>query len=107
MSDVAESARRLLHGHTGQVAQWPGLAAVGGILLAPPITFVYVNMGFIGQKAFPAAVIGGFGSLPGAIAGEDTKRMQSARDDPALFEKVCEVGVRNSMHADAKTYGIP
>ncbi|OJV60236.1 MAG: branched-chain amino acid ABC transporter permease [Burkholderiales bacterium 68-10] len=44
------------------------LAAIGGILLAP-ITFVYVNMGFIGLKAFPAAVIGGFGSLPGAIVG--------------------------------------
>ena len=28
-----------------------------------------MNMGFIGLKAFPAAVIGGFGSIPGAIAG--------------------------------------
>jgi branched-chain amino acid transport system permease protein len=44
------------------------VAAVAGILLAP-ITFVHVNMGFIGLKAFPAAVIGGFGSLPGAIVG--------------------------------------
>ncbi len=44
------------------------LAAISGILLAP-ITFVYVNMGFIGLKAFPAAVIGGFGGLPGAIVG--------------------------------------
>jgi branched-chain amino acid transport system permease protein len=26
-------------------------------------------MGFIGLKAFPAAVVGGFGSIPGAIAG--------------------------------------
>ena len=26
-------------------------------------------MGFIGLKAFPAAVIGGFGSLPGAVIG--------------------------------------
>ena len=26
-------------------------------------------MGFIGIKAFPAAVLGGFGSLPGAIVG--------------------------------------
>ena len=34
-----------------------------------PITFVHVNMGFIGLKAFPAAVVGGFGSLPGAIVG--------------------------------------
>ena len=45
-----------------------GVAAVAGILLAP-ITFVHVNMGFIGLKAFPAAVIGGFESLPGAIIG--------------------------------------
>jgi len=34
-----------------------------------PITFVHANMGFIGLKAFPAAVVGGFGSLPGAIVG--------------------------------------
>jgi branched-chain amino acid transport system permease protein len=27
------------------------------------------NMGFIGLKAFPAAVVGGFGSIPGAIVG--------------------------------------
>jgi branched-chain amino acid transport system permease protein len=44
------------------------VAAVAGVLLAP-ITFVHANMGFIGLKAFPAAVIGGFGSLPGAILG--------------------------------------
>ncbi len=44
------------------------VAAIAGLLLAP-ITFVHANMGFIGLKAFPAAVVGGFGSLPGAIAG--------------------------------------
>lgn len=44
------------------------VAALAGILLAP-ITFVHSNMGFIGMKAFPAAVVGGFGSIPGAIAG--------------------------------------
>ena len=44
------------------------VAAIAGILLAP-ITFVHVNMGFLGLKAFPAAVVGGFGSLPGAIVG--------------------------------------
>ncbi|MFZ2653197.1 MAG: branched-chain amino acid ABC transporter permease [Burkholderiaceae bacterium] len=44
------------------------VAAVAGLLLAP-ITFVHSNMGFIGLKAFPAAVVGGFGSLPGAIVG--------------------------------------
>jgi branched-chain amino acid transport system permease protein len=44
------------------------VAAVAGLLLAP-ITFVHANMGLIGLKAFPAAVVGGFGSLPGAIVG--------------------------------------
>ena len=44
------------------------VAAIAGLLLAP-ITFVYANMGLIGLKAFPAAVVGGFGSLPGAIVG--------------------------------------
>ena len=44
------------------------VAAFAGILLAP-MTFVHANMGFIGLKAFPAAVVGGFGSIPGAIAG--------------------------------------
>jgi branched-chain amino acid transport system permease protein len=44
------------------------VSAIAGLLLAP-ITFVHANMGFIGLKAFPAAVVGGFGSLPGAIVG--------------------------------------
>jgi len=44
------------------------VAAIAGLLLAP-ITFVHANMGIIGLKAFPAAVVGGFGSLPGAIVG--------------------------------------
>ncbi len=44
------------------------VAAVAGLLLAP-ITFMHANMGLIGLKAFPAAVVGGFSSLPGAILG--------------------------------------
>ena len=44
------------------------VAAIAGLLLAP-VTFVHANMGLIGLKAFPAAVVGGFGSLPGAIVG--------------------------------------
>lgn len=44
------------------------VAAAAGLLLAP-ITFVHANMGFIGLKAFPAAIVGGFSSLPGAIVG--------------------------------------
>ena len=45
-----------------------GVATIAGILLAPA-TFVHSNMGFIGLKAFPAAVVGGFGSVPGSIVG--------------------------------------
>lgn len=45
-----------------------GVAAFAGVLLAP-VTFVHSNMGFIGLKAFPAAVVGGFGSVPGSIVG--------------------------------------
>jgi len=44
------------------------VAALAGVLLAP-MAFVHVNMGYIGLKAFPAAVLGGFGSLPGAVIG--------------------------------------
>lgn len=44
------------------------LATIAGILMAP-ILFLSTNMGFIGFKAFPAAILGGFGSVPGAIVG--------------------------------------
>jgi len=44
------------------------VATVGGILLAPK-TLLDTNIGFIGLKAFPAAVLGGFGSVRGAIVG--------------------------------------
>ncbi len=45
-----------------------GLGGFAGVLLSP-ITFVHMNMGYIGLKAMPAAVLGGFYSIPGAIAG--------------------------------------
>ena len=44
------------------------ITAVAGLLLAP-IAFIHVNMGVLGLKAIPAAIIGGFASLPGAIVG--------------------------------------
>jgi branched-chain amino acid transport system permease protein len=45
------------------------LAAAAGMLVAP-INYIQVLMGIgILIKAFAAAVIGGFGSLPGAILG--------------------------------------
>jgi branched-chain amino acid transport system permease protein len=45
-----------------------GVACFAGILLAP-IAFIHSNLGFLGLKAFPAAVLGGFGSIPGALVG--------------------------------------
>lgn len=45
-----------------------GVATFAAVLLAPT-HFVHTNMGLIGLKAFPAAVVGGFGSIPGAIVG--------------------------------------
>ncbi|HMN50534.1 MAG TPA: branched-chain amino acid ABC transporter permease [Xanthobacteraceae bacterium] len=45
-----------------------GVAAVAGILLAP-VVLIDVNIGLIGLKAFAAAVLGGFGSIPGAVVG--------------------------------------
>lgn len=44
------------------------ITAVAGLLLAP-IAFIHVNMGVLGLKAIPAAIIGGFSSLPGAVVG--------------------------------------
>jgi branched-chain amino acid transport system permease protein len=44
------------------------VAGFAGVLLAP-IAFIHTNVGFLGLKAFPAAVLGGFGSLPGALVG--------------------------------------
>ena len=44
------------------------ISAVAGILIAP-VSLISPLMGFIGIKAFAAAIVGGFGSLPGAIIG--------------------------------------
>jgi branched-chain amino acid transport system permease protein len=44
------------------------IAAIAGILVAP-VNLIEPVMGFIGVKAFAAAIVGGFGSLPGAIVG--------------------------------------
>ena len=54
---------------SGQPAsgQWPVIAA--GILLAP-VTLIDINMGLaVALKSFAAAVLGGFGSIPGALVG--------------------------------------
>ena len=46
-----------------------GTATAAGVLLAP-VTLIDINMGLaVALKAFAAAVLGGFGSIPGALAG--------------------------------------
>jgi branched-chain amino acid transport system permease protein len=45
-----------------------GVAAFAGVLLAP-VSLIDANLGFIGLKAFAAAVLGGFGSIVGALVG--------------------------------------
>ena len=55
-----------IHGLTWALAG--ATAAVAGILLASKGS-IDPSTGFLGIKAFAAAVIGGFGSLPGALAG--------------------------------------
>ena len=45
------------------------VAGCAGVLLAP-ITFIHSNVGLaLGLASFPAAVLGGFGSIPGAVVG--------------------------------------
>lgn len=47
-----------------------GLAAIGGLLIATHIGQINFYIGFIaGIKAFTAAVLGGIGSIPGAVLG--------------------------------------
>lgn len=44
------------------------IAAIAGLLVAPK-TLIDPQLGLIGIKAFAAAIVGGFGSLPGAMLG--------------------------------------
>ncbi len=44
------------------------ISTVAGLLLAP-VSLIDPAMGLVGIKAFAAAIVGGFGSLPGAIVG--------------------------------------
>jgi len=44
------------------------IATIAGVLTAP-ITLIDPLMGLIGVKAFAASIVGGFGSLPGALLG--------------------------------------
>jgi branched-chain amino acid transport system permease protein len=45
-----------------------GVGGVAGVLIAP-IIYLDPNLGLIGVKAFAGAILGGFGSIPGAIVG--------------------------------------
>ncbi len=46
------------------------LAALGGVLIASHMTQINYGIGFLaGMKAFTAAVLGGIGSVPGAVVG--------------------------------------
>ena len=50
---------------------WGLSAAISGLagILVAPLILIDPNMGLVGLNAFAAAVIGGFGSLPGAAVG--------------------------------------
>ncbi len=51
---------------------WVFAAIVGvisGVLLAPRMALLDTTMSYLGLKAFPAAILGGFGSIPGAVVG--------------------------------------
>lgn len=50
---------------------WAVSAAIAGLagILVAPISLIDPMMGFLGIKAFAAAIVGGFGSLVGAMAG--------------------------------------
>ena len=45
-----------------------GIGAIAGVVYAP-ITYVSFDMGLVGVKAFAAAALGTFGSIPGAVVG--------------------------------------
>ncbi len=44
------------------------ISAFAGVLMAP-VSLIDPMMGFVGIKAFAAAIVGGFGNLPGALLG--------------------------------------
>jgi branched-chain amino acid transport system permease protein len=70
-----EDAARLMGIRTSTViaqtfALGSGLAALGAVLYCLDQSQVYPTMGFvIGTRAFVAAVLGGIGSIPGAMVG--------------------------------------
>ena len=73
------------------------LAGAGGVLYATAYPLIDPMMGYIpGLKAFVAAVLGGIGSIPGAMAG-------------GIILGIAETltkGYLSSQYADAISYGI-
>lgn len=73
------------------------LAGAGGVLYATAYPLIDPNMGYIpGLKAFVAAVLGGIGSIPGAMVG-------------GIILGIAETltkGYLSSQYADAISYGI-
>jgi branched-chain amino acid transport system permease protein len=45
------------------------VGVISGVLLAPRMALLDTTMSYLGLKAFPAAILGGFGSIPGAVVG--------------------------------------
>lgn len=73
LAQDAEAARLMgIHTRLLYAFTWTLVAVLAGIagLLLSPMWFVDVSMGdSLALKAFAAAIIGGFGSIPGAICG--------------------------------------
>ena len=46
-----------------------GVAAITGVMMMPIANVMDPSIGFIAIKAFAGAVVGGFGSIPGALVG--------------------------------------
>lgn len=46
-----------------------GVAAITGVMMMPIANVIDPSIGFIAIKAFAGAVVGGFGSIPGALVG--------------------------------------
>ena len=64
------------------------IAAAAGILVAP-VSLIDPLMGLVGIKAFAAAIVGGFGSLPGAIVGGPHHRHRRAVRRPCICRPGC------------------